>query len=125
MKITYNKIIFLMFSLFLIIGCKEKISQDILPLITTEVINEEPTEEVEEEIIEDNIKTVRLCHDTDKGIIKWVKGSIFGYYDNATRFEFIDYCQNKNYLMEFYCEEENPLQKLFLCKNGCVDDHCA
>ena len=114
--------ILLLFSLSLIISCKEEATQETLPIITAEVIKEDP---IEEEIIEENIITLKLCHDTDKGIIKWVKGSIFGYYDNATRFEFIDYCQNKNYVMEFYCENENPLQKLFLCKNGCIDDHCA
>ena len=91
--------------------------------------------EIEEiEVIEDmegvieeereNITTVRLCHDTDNGIIRWVNGSIFGFYSNATRFEFNDYCQNFNYLMEFYCEDEYPKQRIFLCKNGCVDAHC-
>ena len=87
----------------------------------------EAEEEVEEDVVEEkreNITTVRLCHDTDNGMVRWVEGKIFGFYDNATRFEFNDYCQNFNYLMEFYCEDENPKQQIFLCKNGCEDNHC-
>jgi len=71
-----------------------------------------------------NITTVKLCHDTDNGIVRWVNGSVFGFYDNTTRFEFNDYCQNFNYLWEFYCENENPMQRIFLCTNGCEDNHC-
>ena len=90
--------------------------------ITAQVYKiEEPEAEEERE----NITTVRLCHDTDNGITRWINGSVFGFYDNATRFEFNDYCISNNYLMEFYCENEIAMQKVFLCKSGCVDNHCA
>jgi len=76
-----------------------------------------------EEIVE-NITTVRLCHDTDNGIVRWVNGSIFGYHNDSTRFELNDYCFNNNILIEYYCEDETPQNYTFLCKNGCADDHC-
>ncbi|MBI2134768.1 hypothetical protein HYU09_02155 [Candidatus Woesearchaeota archaeon] len=80
--------------------------------------------EIEKKPQEENITTVRLCHDTDKGIIRWEQGKVFGYYDNASRFEFDDYCQNFNWLWEFYCEDEEPKQRHFLCRNGCEEGHC-
>ena len=117
--------LFLILIIIFIFGCsKENTTIGATTALT-------PLEEIEEEIInepieeeKENITTVRLCHDTDNGIVRWVKGKIFGFYDNATRFEFEDYCQNFNYLWEFYCEEENPKQEIFLCTNGCEDDHC-
>tara|TARA_Y100000310_G_C20556336_1_gene750716 strand:+ start:757 stop:1131 length:375 start_codon:yes stop_codon:yes gene_type:complete len=122
-----KKTIFLtLISLFvLIFGCSNEsnISGAATDLTSIELIEEEIIDEpIEEE--KENIITVKLCHDTDNGIVRWVKGEIFGFYDNATRFEFHDYCQNFNYLWEFYCEEEDPKQEIFLCTNGCEDDHC-
>ncbi|MAE43173.1 hypothetical protein CMO93_05355 [Candidatus Woesearchaeota archaeon] len=111
--------------IILISGCSNEsnITGATTALTSVEPIEEEIIDEpIEEE--KENITTVRLCHDTDNGIVRWVKGKIFGFYDNATRFEFNDYCQNFNYLWEFYCEEENPKQQIFLCTNGCEDDHC-
>jgi len=126
-----KKILFLLiFSFIFIYGCSE--SETMLTGATTaldvveepvEAEPEEPIEVIEE--IEENIKTVKLCYDSDNGIVRWEKGKIFGFYDNATRFEFEDYCRNFNYLIEFYCEEENPKDQIFLCTNGCVDNHCA
>ena len=109
----------MIFFLILLNGCgkEEKGPQD---MITAEVVKEP-----EKEKIDENITTVKICYDTDNGIIKWVNGSIMGFYDNATRFELKDYCVNKNYLREYYCENEEPLETIFLCKNGCVDSHCA
>jgi|TARA_B100001964_G_C14135239_1_gene554810 hypothetical protein len=109
-------LIFIIFLLF-IYGCgKEE--------ITTQAYKIEEIEAAEEEVTEENITTIRLCHDTDRGMVRWVNGTVFGFYDNATRFEFNDYCLNFNYLWEFYCENGNPLQEIFLCINGCEDNHC-
>ena len=118
----------LIFVVIFLFGCsKEEIME--VEKITAAVIDEIEVEDKEVPVIveeeKEEIVTVRLCHDTDNGIVRWVNGSIFGFYGNSTRFEFKDYCQNKNYLMEFYCEDENPKQFLFLCRNGCEDDHCA
>ncbi len=89
--------------------------------ITAQVYKiEEP--EIEEK--RENMTTIRLCYDTDNGITRWVNGSIFGFYDNATRFEFNDYCISNNYLMEFYCENKIAMQKVFFCRHGCIDNHC-
>lgn len=128
------KIILLLLSLFLIIfilGCgKGEITEETVypKKITAKVSDIEGIETPEgieaPEDIEGEIVTVRLCHDTDNGIVRWVNGSVFGFYNNATRFEFNDYCQNFNYLWEFYCENENPMQRIFLCTNGCEDNHC-
>ena len=105
-----------------LLGCgKEEKAEE----ITSGVIKDLEVEEVAEEKIEENITTVRICYDTDNGIVRWVNGTVMGFYDNATRFEFKDYCYNFNYLVEFYCENEIPHEKLFLCKNGCVDSHCS
>jgi len=87
-----------------------------------ETVEEEAIEPVEE--VEEDITTVRLCHDTDNGIVRWVNGSIFGFYDDAERFEFNDYCFNNNILIEYYCEDETPQNFTFLCRNGCEDNHC-
>jgi len=115
------KIILLLFSLFLIIlisSCGKEEIKDLEP-ITAEVYNIDEPENIEEEIV-----TVRLCHDTDNGIVRWVNGSIFGFHDNAQRFEFYDYCFDKNILVEYYCENETPQNTTFLCTNGCEDNHC-
>jgi|TARA_Y100000031_G_scaffold132499_1_gene153626 hypothetical protein len=120
-----KKILFLFFVIFifLISGCgKEEAAETITgayEIKEIEVIEQSEVEEEREKII-----TVRLCHDTDNGIVRWVNGSVFGFYNNATRFEFNDYCQNFNYLWEFYCENETPMQRIFLCTNGCEDNHC-
>lgn len=105
----------------IVLGCsKEETTESITGAYE---INElEVIEDAEEE--EEKIITVRLCHDTDNGIVRWVNGTVFGFYNNATRFEFNDYCQNFNYLWEFYCENETPMQRIFLCTNGCEDNHC-
>ena len=98
-----------------IIGCnKEETTEKITGAYQIEEV--QTAEDVKEEAVEEerkNTTTVRLCHDTDNGVVRWVKGSVFGFYSNATRFEFNDYCQNNNYLMEFYCEDEYPDQPSF------------
>ncbi len=80
--------------------------------------------EKKEEKKEVKLDSVRLCYDTDNGIIKWVNGTVFGFYHNAQSFEFQDYCMNRSYLTEFYCENETPTFREFYCKNGCKDNHC-
>ena len=117
-------ILFLFLILF-VLGCsKEEVVLE--PKITAQVVEsdedfyeEDPTEELTE-----NLSTVRLCHDTDNGIIKWINGTIFGYYNNAKRFEFNDYCFDNQILIEYYCEDENPNNRSFVCENGCEDNHC-
>jgi len=112
---------------FFILGCsKEETTETITKVYEIKEL-EIIGNVVENKIIEvnrENITTVKLCHDTDNGIVRWVNGSVFGFYDNATRFEFNDYCKNFNYLWEFYCENEDPMQRIFLCTNGCEDNHC-
>jgi len=121
------KKILILFSVLIIIfiyGCgKEDITSE---EITGQLIKNDIETAEEEKIIEaeEYIMTVRLCHDTDNGIVRWVNGSIFGFYDNAQRFEFNDYCLNNNILIEYYCENENPTNRSFICKNGCKDNHC-
>ncbi len=83
----------------------------------------EPEPEVIPEIKEE-IKTINICYDSDNGIVRWEKGKIMGYYDNGENYEFDDYCIDKNYVVEFYCEEEKPYNISFLCRNGCQDSHC-
>ncbi|MBL7055119.1 hypothetical protein ISS05_05160 [Candidatus Woesearchaeota archaeon] len=107
--------------ILLLNGCGKKQTE-----ITAEIIKEpEYEEKTEEKTEEETITTVKICYDTDKGIIRWEKGTVMGYYSNTTRFEFDDYCVNENYVREYYCENEDPLETIFLCKNGCVDAHCA
>tara|TARA_Y100000031_G_scaffold118225_1_gene131451 strand:+ start:261 stop:638 length:378 start_codon:yes stop_codon:yes gene_type:complete len=123
-----KKILLLLLIVFIlfIYGCgkEEVIEQEEPGKITayTYKIDEIAVEEEPEE--EKEIKTVKLCHDTDNGIVRWESGQVFGFYDNASRYEFDDYCQNFNWLWEFYCENEEPQQRHFLCKNGCEDNHC-
>ena len=105
-----------------LLGCGKEEKEKEPTIITTEVIKEP---EIEEEIEEENITTVKICYDTDNGIVRWVNGTVMGFYNNATRFEFKDYCFDNNYLVEFYCENEIPHKQLFLCKNGCIDSHCS
>jgi hypothetical protein len=121
-----KKILFLFFVISIIFGygC----SKEEAPLTGKIIVTTQKSEEIEgasvgEEERED-IATVKLCHDTDHGILKFENGSIFGFYSNATRYEFNDYCMSQNYLMEFYCENETALQKSFLCRNGCTEGHC-
>ena len=107
---------YLVFSIVLIIliyGCEQVIEEP-------EIIEEKVVVEEERE----KIVTVRLCHDTDNGIVRWVNGSTFGFYDNAERFEFDDYCFDNNFLIEYYCQNEIPQNRSFLCDNGCLDNHC-
>jgi len=127
------KIILIIFSLFLIIfiiGCGkgEIVEETKKPIdkITAQVYDIDDLvvadEVVEEE--EENIVTVRLCHDTDNGLVRWVNGTIFGFYNNTERFEYNDYCFDHTFLIEFYCENEAPQNRSFLCTNGCEDNHC-
>lgn len=133
-----NKSIVIISLIFVLItiGCNKDVEIRDADEITAAVLevdnveDEEPVEKivedgsVVEEVDEEPIVTVKLCHDTDNGIIRWVNGTTFGFYDNASRFEFKDNCENKNYLTEYYCENEDPLFRVFLCKNGCEDSHC-
>ena len=129
------KIILPLLSLFLIIfilGCgKEEITEETIypKKITAKVSDIEEVEVPEEDKeikddVEEDIVTVKLCHDTDRGIVRWVNGSIFGFHDNAERFEYKDFCFDNNFLIEFYCENEMPQNASFLCDNGCEDNHC-
>ncbi len=104
------------FLLIFLVGCGKEETE-----ITAEVVKEPEKAEIEEEIT----TTVKICYDTDNGIVRWEKGTVMGFYDNTTRFEFHDHCYNKNYVVEYYCENEEPLETIFLCKNGCIDSHCA
>lgn len=110
------------FLLIFLVGCgkEEKESE-----ITAEVVKEPEPEKAEVKVEEEITTTVKICYDTDKGIIRWEKGTVMGFYENTTRFEFEDHCYNKNYVVEYYCENEEPLETVFLCKNGCTDSHCA
>lgn len=121
-------LLFFIIIIFFIYGCgKEETAPTGNIVVSTYKVEEpevvEDVADIEEE--SENITTVRLCHDTDSGIIKFVNGTIFGFYSNATGFEFTDYCISNNYLMEFYCENKTALQKVFFCRHGCVDGHCA
>jgi len=124
MKIIYP--LLLLFLVLFILGCSKEEPLTEQPDKIAAQVREIDDLEIEEyvEVVEEKITTVRLCHDTDNGIVRWVNGSVFGFYNNATRFEFNDYCQNFNYLWEFYCENETPMQRIFLCTNGCENNHC-
>jgi len=112
-------IIFLLVSL---VGCNKEENKK--QEITAEVVKE-PEHEKAAEAREEITTTVKICYDTDNGIIRWEKGTVMGFYENTTRFELEDNCYNKNYVVEYYCENEEPLETIFLCKNGCIDSHCA
>ncbi len=120
-------ILLLLLIIFIFSCSKEEEKISTAPVVTAEVITEKPNIEKKEinESIDENVPSARLCHDTDNGIVRWINGTVFGFYDDATRFEFKDYCQDRIYLTEFYCEGESPQQRLFSCRNGCVDDHCV
>lgn len=123
-----NKILILLFvfSIVFIFGCaKENLKVEHIDKITawTYKIDDIVEEEIVEKIPED-IVTVRLCHDTDNGIVRWVNGSIFGFNDKAERFELKDECIDNNRLIEYYCENEMPHNRSFLCRSGCRDNHC-
>ena len=125
MKIIYPS--FLLFLIILISGCGKEEIKD-AESITAKIYDIDEPEIIEEKVVveeeRENIVTVRLCHDTDNGIVRWVNGSIFGYYNNSERFEFHDYCFDNTFLIEYYCEDENPMNRSFLCTNGCQDNHC-
>jgi hypothetical protein len=116
---------------FTLIGCaKEEIIKDDVGTITAWTYKADEREYDTELLInetdkgEPEIVSVRLCKDTDNSINKFVPGKVFGYYHNASRFEFEDYCLSENRVMEVYCENETGLQKSFFCKHGCIDGHC-
>lgn len=108
------------FLLIFLVGCSKEKEES---KITAEVVKE--SEKTEVKVEEEITTTVKICYDTDNGIIRWEKGTVMGFYNNTTRFEFEDHCYNKNYVVEYYCENEEPLETIFLCKNGCIDSHCA
>jgi len=121
-------LLFLVMLIF-IYGCGkgEIVEEYTYPLeeITAQVHDIDEPEIIEEvKIVEKDILTVRLCHDTDNGMVRWVNGTIFGFYNNAERFEFRDYCFDNNILVEYFCENEIPQNMTFLCTNGCEDNHC-
>ena len=81
------KKIFILFSFLLIIiiygcGIEESVTEikESPEKITawTYKIDDIKLEEVEEE----TITTVRLCYDSENGIVRWVNGSIIGFYEN-------------------------------------------
>ena len=112
------------FLLIFLVGCgKEKDESK----ITAEVVKESESKKtgVTEKVKEEITTTVKICYDSDNGIIKWEKGTVMGFYNDTRRFEFDDHCYNKNYVVEYYCENEEPLKTIFLCRNGCIDSHCA
>ena len=115
----------MIFLFILLLGCSKEEELSSEPIITSNVViqSKPPIEEFIEVEVE-NITTVNLCHDTDNGIIRWVSGSVFGFYDNATRFEFDDHCFDDRIVIEYYCENENPRNQSFVCKSGCTDSHC-
>ena len=124
-----KKILFLFFILFIlfIYGCsKEETTEEPMPIekITAKAYDVDKLEITEDDEAEEEIVTVRLCHDTDNGMVRWANGSVFGFYDNAKRIELKDYCFDNNILVEYYCENEMPQNMTFICTNGCKDNHC-
>jgi len=121
-------VLFFVLAVFLIYGCgnEKNVEENIesSEKITAQMYKIEEIEVAEEDIVEEEIYTVRLCHDTDNGILKFENGTVFGFYNDATKFEFNDDCQDNNLLWEFYCEDENPMRITFICKSGCRDNHC-
>lgn len=122
-------ILFLTLMMIMILGCTDNDVNVDEPKNTKNLIEipyqvEQPAivEEKQEEKIN---KTIKFCHDTDKGIVRWKRGTTFGFFENTSRFEFHDICRNYNYLIEYYCENKEPKRKLFLCRNGCEDAHCT
>ena len=124
------KRILLLFSAFLLlflIACSNEDNNVTGASVAFDIIQEEDAiEEISEKIEEvpEEIHTVRLCHDTDNSINRFVAGKTFGYYDNSSRFEFEDFCTSLKYVREFYCEDENPMQGNFECEYGCEEGHC-
>lgn len=129
MKRIFPLLVIITIALFLF-GCGKEQSEDPSPVTgevikIDEIIERPAVEEVQEEVIEEEVHTVRLCHDTDNGIIRWVAGSVTGYDNKANRFEYNDFCLDKNYLVEYHCDEDEiPQNFTFLCRNGCVDNQC-
>ncbi|MBS3131497.1 hypothetical protein J4212_03650 [Candidatus Woesearchaeota archaeon] len=120
---------FLAFMVLFLYGCG---SNDEVPIITGGAVVDVQEPAQQEELPpapvpepREEIKTVKLCHDTDNGIIRWEEGKVFGFYDNASRFEFSDYCEDNVYLTEYYCENEEPVTRRFQCSNGCRQNHCT
>lgn len=78
------------------------------------------------------------CTDPD-GSSPYVQGNVFGKYANGTNFNFTDYCDDANYIEEYYCSSEGkPIRNGFNCSylnspgedrkcvNGvCVDTVCT
>ena len=111
-------------------GCSKEEAEVLGPITgeaykIDEIIKEETAEEeIPDEEIED-YNTVRLCYDSDNGIVRWVNGTVFGFDNKARRFEFRDFCFDPHYLVEYYCDEDQiPQNFTFLCVNGCSDNHC-
>ena len=118
-------LLFLVLFVIFMYGCKAEDSKSNDARITTWSYKVDNIEVPEEAIEEEGVTTVKLCHDTDNGIVRWVNGSVFGFYNNASRFAFRDKCLDNNLLIEYYCEDEIPQYRPFTCRNGCIDNHCA
>ena len=123
--------ILLLILIAFILGCSKDAAQDQITGDVVgdrvEIVDRVVTGPIEEEIEkeEEEVSTIRICHDTDNGIIRWVNGAISGFTDKAERFEFSDYCLDEHILVEHYCENEAAQNVSFECKNGCVNAHCV
>ena len=117
--------VLLLLSILFLLGCSLDDDFIVEQIITADVVQEPPIGDfIVEKIVEEEIITVKLCHDTDNGIIRWAGGSVFGFYNDSERFEFDDHCFDQNTVIEYYCEDEEPKNTSFLCKSGCVNAHC-
>ena len=108
-----------------VFGCGKESTETITGAYEIDELDVIEDAEEDKVIEEEETVTVRLCYDSDNGMVKWVNGTVFGFYNNAERFEFNDYCFDNSILVEYYCDEgEIPQNMTFVCENGCEGNHC-
>ncbi len=122
-----RQILFLFILVIFLIGCTktEIVSQQISE--PTSQASSQPTSGEDEGDIIKSIPDDELaasCTDTDSGIDKTSRGIVSGKWYDETTFENEDDCLGGVYLVEYYCDNNQPKSRNFICENGCKKGVC-
>jgi len=94
----------------------------VLLLLFSGCAKKEEIKSEEKKEISESIQTKGSCIDSD-GINEKIKGSVRGSFENGSSYVFNDRCEGSIFLIEYYCDENTPINKNFRCeceKGACV-----
>lgn len=119
-----RQIITLVFLVLLLVGCtKTEIISEPASEYDAQTTEETTAAEPKVNVMEE--KLAKSCQDTDSGQDPTSKGTISGTWEDGTTYENEDDCFGGVFLVEYYCEGNQPKSKNYRCEIACKRGVCT